>query len=450
MGSRHLNRHLNHACGWGVLALCGMIGVVLWVATSALFPRSGNRPLSDGKGVQSKSGPASVANRAGGETPSTTPTPNDDSDEAAETAAHLLARIERTAAVIARMTARKAALSDIDKEELSEAIRIQCEALKRRLLDAPDEVATEAIIAYLASGRDVETTLDLEVDDGGVLSQATAMRVLMLDVLGTTDPFAAVDYSIMLLDRSASPDEWALALRNIGWQDDGSYRPLLAARLSQLLARDDWRARPTAGYLEAFDLAVHLGDEGALRLMATLAGDRGAGAVQGAAEAAVSHAANLALERMTMIDPRLTVTSIGADADLLAHAPTRRAELMTRADASDPVQAAALADYLRRADLDLAELRAFLGEFPCGSGVMTHALVTSLPPRLEFEENLASDRAALALVNQWIASGAMPRLAHELAAARERLETHIAEGSRSRPVATPATFADQGPARPDP
>lgn len=82
-------------------------------------------------------------------------------------------------------------------------------------------MAAEALIAELQTGRDLETGLQFVVGAEGVLDEAPSYRSALLDLLGQTDPEAALHFSQSILENTQSPDEYALALRNVAWMSLG-------------------------------------------------------------------------------------------------------------------------------------------------------------------------------------------------------------------------------------
>jgi len=132
--------------------------------------------------------------------------------------------------------------------------------LSQELGAAGTNAASAAIRRFLDSGSDGPTGMQFKVGARGTLEGAPTLRTFLLDYLGQIDPAAAASYSKAVLSASQSPDEWALALRNIARGDGSSdARALLEQKTSELLRRDDWQHDPTVGYLEAFDVAVYLG-----------------------------------------------------------------------------------------------------------------------------------------------------------------------------------------------
>jgi hypothetical protein len=328
---------------------------------------------------------------------------------------------DRIAELVAQLSAARNSPRDV---EILAEIRGILEKLASELRSIPNEVAVAAMQAYLDSGKDVATGLGFKVGEGGLLTDAPSMRTFLLDLFADIDAPAAVDYAMGVLDASNSSSEWALALRNIAWQDgDGSYRELLRGRLGQLLDRQAWLAKPDQGFLEAFDLAVHLGDPVALREMGSVLGLRdGQGNL---ANNGITHAAFLAMDRITASNPRQTVELIRGDQDFMNWAPRHRGALMSRADVRDPQQAAAVGEYLRRPDLSAEERYAFLQLFPNPNGVLADSLISAPATPLEFSSGLERDQAALGLVRGWLADPRYEGVRPDLLATESRLAAVI-------------------------
>jgi hypothetical protein len=190
-----------------------------------------------------------------------------------------------------------------------------------------------------------------------------------------------------------------------------------------MLDRQEWLAHPDPGFLEAFDLAVHLGDEEALREMGSVLGLRNQQG--GLADNGITHAAFLAMDRLTALDPAQTVGLIQSEPDFLGWAPRHRGALMSRADVRDPQQAVDVAGYLLRPDVAPEERRVFLELFPQANGVLADSLISAPGTPMEFSSGLARDRAALEWVRGRLAEARFQGLRGELLAAEARLRGFV-------------------------
>ena len=332
---------------------------------------------------------------------------------------------DEIAALVAKLSPSRQTAED---RALLEQIRELLAELAARLRALPNDAVADAMVQYLGSGRDLVTGLRFEVGEGGLLSDSPTIRTFLLDLFADIDALGARDYSLRIFDASASAGEWALALRNIAWQDTaGEYRGLLRGRLSELLSRQEWLARPDSGFLEAFDLAVYLGDADALREMGSVLGVRDA--TGRLADNGMTHAAFLAMDRITAAHPAQTVELIQSDPEFLSWSPRHRGALMSRLDARDPAQAEAAGNYLLRRDLNAEERYAFLALFPNPNGSLGDSLISQPALAAEFESGLARDRAALQLIRNWLADPRYAIAREELRLSEARLVGFVATGS---------------------
>ena len=87
--------------------------------------------------------------------------------------------------------------------------------LRAALSAMPKNEAVAAIKQFLDSKADAATQLGFKVAKNGLLDDAPTLRTFLLDELARIDPAAAADYSKVILASKDSPDEWAVALRNL-------------------------------------------------------------------------------------------------------------------------------------------------------------------------------------------------------------------------------------------
>ncbi len=331
-----------------------------------------------------------------------------------------------------------AAAASGDRSARAKAMKLLAD-LREAILGAEDSVATAAMLDFLRSGRDAPTGLRFSVDSGGVLASAPSVRTALLDLLAQTDPAVSVAFAREIFGVSTVPDEWALALRNMAWQNrDGAFREELQTQYLRLLNNPDWLAKPTAGFLEAFDIGVHLASAAEVAALADLVrveDTQGRPLNNG-----VSRAAFIALDRISIADPALVLSRLTADSGLLAWAPENRAALVARANVSDPGQRESLEAYLLSPNLTPAERETFSEIFPNRNGVLGDTLA-SVPNMmaLDFKANLAGDRAALDTVTRWLADPRFQRLKPELETIKARLQDFVAAAAASGPVPAPSS-----------
>ena len=304
--------------------------------------------------------------------------------------------------------------------------------LRATLHAAPPEVAAAAIKTYLDTKEDTSTGLTFFVGGEGDLPEASTIRTALLDAISEVDPAASVASARQVLAQSQSPEEWALALRNLARQNqDDSHTEELRQALGKMLDNQQWLANTPGAFLEAFDVAVALGGPAEIQSMASvlhLEDVHGEEVMNG-----VSTAAFDALERMTYRNPAQTVKQFDATPDLLAWAPEQRGSLMARAELGDPAQRAIVEKYLLRTDLTAAEVASFASSFPNRSLVLGNALVSNTTGiGVDTAADSTTDQAAvLAIVQQWQQNPRFQARQAEL----DQIAMRLAEDSTSgRPV----------------
>src|SRR5206468_3974534 len=96
-----------------------------------------------------------------------------------------------------------------------------------------------------------------------------------LDQLARLDPVAAAAYARVVLANMDSPDEWAVALRDLARGDNSAEgRTFLEQKTGDLLRCEAWQQNTSVGYLEAFDAAVYLGGTNLLPVLSHLVRQR--------------------------------------------------------------------------------------------------------------------------------------------------------------------------------
>jgi hypothetical protein len=284
--------------------------------------------------------------------------------------------------------------------------------LDQILREAGGEVAGAAIIAFLETGEDAVTGLEFTVGEGGVLDEAPTMRTSMLDKLGQMSAKDAVEYAKKIFDQARSADEWAVNMRNLAWNNgDKRFTAELESRIEQMLDRSEWLKTPSAGFVEAFDLAVYVGG---LQQVANMASVLGLGLQNG-----LDHAAFLSLDRLTLREPDTVFGYLKQDPNLMSWAPDVRASLMARATEGRGVQREILESYMQDPKTTPEEFQQFADLFPHHSYNLGSRLVTPQEEVPGLKEMAQSDMNSLQMVRQWLAD---PRFAsrHEDLGAIER------------------------------
>lgn len=289
----------------------------------------------------------------------------------------------------------------------------------RSKLEEDPMVAVAACLDFLESGADANTGLVFKVGPAHALSESPSLRVALLDWLGQMDRDAAAEYAEKILAEKRSSDEWAVALRNYanGSQPDPRR---LEAWTREMLRHEPWLENPSAGFLEAFDTAVHLKRTGFVPELSRL--------FEPGHSQALTHASFVALDRLALAAPAEVLPEVAAD-HALAQQPGIRAALMTRADVRDPAQLATLEGYLKLRDLTREELEQFGGLFPNGNFFLSHNLLTE-PARLDWTGSAARDLASLKQVQRWQSSPEFTQHSNILAELESRLTRRVQSAIR--------------------
>lgn len=295
------------------------------------------------------------------------------------------------------------------KLEAGTASEADLDALKRTLLAADPVVATAAIQAFLATGRDARTGLDFTLRPGGDLDAPT-LRVLLMDVLGRiakrAGGTAAAQLARATLEKKDSADEWAIALRNVAWAEPKA-TAYLAAKAREMLAYAPWRTTPTSGLLEAFDVIVFTKDAS---LTADLA--------EAQNDPQLRHAADVALDRLAAASPLEVMNYLNANPALLNERPLLRADYFAKADLAAPGQKTALEFYLGRPDIAEAEKTKLLKALATPATFVSENLLTEPPP---VPDDAARERAIRLAVGEWLAGKRFPPLQAQLLQLQRRL-----------------------------
>lgn len=299
----------------------------------------------------------------------------------------------------------------------AEAARRGLEELRGRLSALPREAAVAAVAEALRSGVDAPSGLPFAIGPGGALDSAPSLRTFLLDYLAQLDPAAAAQFARTALATKGSPDEWAVALRCVARAEtDEAARKFLEGKMRELLTHEPWRRDPSAGFLEAFDVAVHLRGASLVPELSAL--------VRLTDHRAAAHAAYLALDRLAIADAAPVLAKLADEPELMQGREVTRANFFARADVADGAQRATVERYLLDARRPAEELRTFAGLFPNANFMVSQNLLTPTvtPDRATLA---ARDRAALRAVNEWLADARFAPLRAELERTRARLEKFV-------------------------
>ena len=262
--------------------------------------------------------------------------------------------------------------------------------LRVAIRQAPEEVAAAAVVEFLKTGDDAPTGLPFEVGPEGMMDAVPSVRSALLDLMPSLDPVAALAVAREIMNQRTSADEYALALRNMAWNDlDGDLKSELSARFMDLL-KSRWLDQPSAGFLEAFDIAVEVGGGAMFDRLVALAGEATA-----KSNSAASRAAFMSLDRMIVRDRALLVTAFSGDDRWMDFAPLQRASLMSRLDLMEPAQRDVFSRYLAADSLAADELEYFAKVFPNENFLYGHRLVTADEATPTIDEVKAADARVL-------------------------------------------------------
>lgn len=285
-------------------------------------------------------------------------------------------------------------------------------ALRSALAKADPREASEAALEFLRSGRDARTGESFVVGEGGRLSQAPTLRVMLLDLIGDLSRRLrsddAAEYSRIVLDGKTSADEWSIALRNIGWHDPGA-KAYLSAKTRELLTYPPWRENPGGGMLEAFDVAVFVHDP---TLIPTLEETLKSGQI------ALQRASAIALDRLAERAPLEVMSYLNANPRVMAEQPFVRADYFAKADLAQPAQRQAVEFYLGRGDVSHEEKAKLLNALTTPASFVVEGLLTSPAPELD---DVARQNAVASATREWLAQNRFPQLRAEISEVQRRL-----------------------------
>ena len=275
---------------------------------------------------------------------------------------------------------------------------------------------------FLDSRTDASTGQGFKIGGNGFLSEAPTLRAFLLDYLGRIDPAAAAEYARVILSSKNSPDEWAVALRSLALGDSSvGGRELLQQKVAEMLTNSAWQQNPSVGYLESFDVAVHLGGT---NFIPTLTG-----LVRSLDNQAVAHAAYLTLDRLVIRDPAAVLEVLGADPDSMQGRELPRADYFARTDVRDPRQREIVEKYLLDPRIGSAELQQFADVFPNANFMISQNLLTTSPTP-DPSALTARDAESLRVLQQWLADPRFTRLRPQLEKMKSRLEEFVRQASR--------------------
>lgn len=299
----------------------------------------------------------------------------------------------------------------------AQAARQRLAELRAAFFAMPTNAASAAIRQFLDSKADAPTHLGFRLAATGWLDEAPTLRTFLLDELARIDPTAAADYSKIVLASMDSADEWAVALRNLAQGDSSpAGRGLLQQKANEMLRQEAWQQNPSVGFLEAFDVSVFLGGTNLMPALSDL--------VRRQDNSAVAHAAYLALDRLVINDPALTLGTLAAAPDLMQGRELTRANYFARADVRDPQQRQVLESYLLNPQIGPAELNTFAGIYPNANYMISRNLLTPSPTP-DHASLVQRDAESLRVLQDWLADPRFAKVRPDLEKARARLDGFV-------------------------
>ena len=319
-------------------------------------------------------------------------------------------------------TRLRAAAADLANASDAARRRQALALLRQSLASRPASEASAAIRRFLDSKADAATGQGFKIGAKGFLSEAPTLRTFLLDFFGQIDPVAAAEYARVILGIKDSPDEWAVALRNLATGDPSAEgRALLRQKAGEMLQYWPWQQNPSTGYLEAFDVAVYLGGTGLVPALTEL--------VRMQDNPAVAHAAYLALDRLAIDEPAALLGALEADPSLMQGREQTRANYFARADVRDPQQRQVLESYLLDPRTSSQELQQFAGLFPNANYMVSQNLLTPTPTP-DHAALTGRDAASLQAVQDWLADPRFANLQRPLQKVQQRLEDFARQAGR--------------------
>ena len=299
------------------------------------------------------------------------------------------------------------------------------DGLEKELFALPPAEAVGRIVAMLESGKNRATGIEFSIGPGQAVQGWPTLRTYLLDALHRIDPKAAAEQSRAILDRSADPDEWALALRNIASvEDGGSAREFLIAKTEELIRKPEWMANPGIGYLNAFDVLVHVDAVESAPLLSGLVRDH--------ERRDLAHAAFLTMDRLVQRNPVEMLGRIAVDDALLRARPEMTAQQFARADLRDVAQREVVKEWLLSTARNEQELNAFAGVYPNNNHFVSHNLLTGDTPP-SGADLAAHDREAKHILTEWVADPEFTGVRPHLMQMIRRLDEFVSSSPPSNP-----------------
>ncbi len=288
--------------------------------------------------------------------------------------------------------------------------------LRAALLAMPKDEAVRRIEGFLDGGKDRATGLSFGIAKDGSLSEWPSFRTFLLDTLLAVDPAAAAAVGRSILETPTTADEWALALRNVARGEAALDASYLRAKTEELIANPAWQADPSVGYLNAFDVLVHIGATDSTPLLS--------GLIRNKDRRDLAHAGFLTLDRLVQGQPAEVLGRLSQDTALQQSRPEMVAQQFARADVRDPAQQALVKAWLLDPARTPVELRSFAGIYPNNNQFVSNNLLT-VQASAAGDDLASHDREALATIKAWAADPEFEPVAEHLRGMISRLEGFV-------------------------
>lgn len=298
-----------------------------------------------------------------------------------------------------------------------EASRESLLELRKSLLRMPQEQAVAQIRGFLSSNRDFPTGLPFDLAADGSLTTSPTFRCFLLDLLPTIDASAAAAAGREILAQSTTADEWALALRNVARGEPRDQNVgFLQRKTEELIANPSWQAKPSIGYLNAFDVLVYSEAVGSAPLLSDL--------IRRKDRKELIHAAFLTLDRLVLRRPVEMFAFLSNDRVLRESRPEAVAQQFARADVRVPAQRDILKAWLLDPIRTPEELNAFTGIYPNSNRFVSNNLLTAESPPSGADLG-RHDEAALRVFAAWVTDPEFAPLRKNLNTTLARLESFV-------------------------
>lgn len=272
------------------------------------------------------------------------------------------------------------------------------------------EASIEAILEFLKTGQDAATGMGFAIGEGGILTEATSLRVYLMDKLGQLSREAGGDAALgvarEVLKTFGSADEWAVSMRNVAWLDPTS-RSFLQDRVFAMLNHREWQDAPSVGMLESFDVIVHAGAMATVPELSRLVSLK---------NSSLARASSVALDRLAGMNGLELTSLLNRQPELFSAVPLVRADLFAHSDLGVSEQRIQLESYLLRPDVNAGERKKFFSSLIQTGQFLSHNLITPAVSPETPDQAAARMDILTRTVNGWLRDPRFSDLTGELTA----------------------------------